>query len=176
MKNLKFKVQVTPEQSAEIQKAIFAKGGKWVSNLVEVRLLDRAFLVVQNGEISYLNTEKRFLQSTSPDLPQWFAHDALERIRKSTPMHKYVTDVYDNVIAVRTTTSYNTLMSTREKITINSPGIAYMWVLGDTTQYDFTRKDQPPLVAMMSCLQYLTIMKRAQDYCDKLNAELNKEG
>ena len=175
MKNLKFKVQVTPEQSAEIQKAIFAKGGKWISNKVEVRLLDQPFLIVHNGEISYLSTEKKF-QNYDPAVTQWFAHDALDRIRKSTPMHKYVVDSFDNVIVVRTTTSYNTLLSTREKITINSPGIAYMWVLGDTTQYDFTREDQPPLVTTMSCLQYPTIMKRASEYCDKLNAELNTKG
>ena len=175
MKNLKIKVQVTPEQSTEIQKAIFAKGGKWISNRVYVRHLDQPFLAVQNGDITYLNTEDGF-QNYAPAVPQWFAHDALERIKKSTPMHKYVVDSFDNVIVVRTSTSRGTETSPREKITINSPGIAYMWVLGDTTMYNFTREDQPPLVTMVSCLQYPTIMKSAQEYCDKLNAELNTKG
>ena len=176
MKHLKFKVQVTPEQSAEIQKAIFAKGGKWVGNRIEVRLLDQPFLVVQNGNISYLNTEKGF-QNYDPAVPQWFAHAALERIRKSTSMHKYVVDAFDNVIVVRTTTSYDARMySRKKKITKDSPGLAYMWVLGETTQYDFTREDQPPLVSMMSRRQYPAIMRLAQDYCDTLNYKLNEEG
>ena len=175
MKHLKFKVQVTPEQSAKIQKAIFAKGGKWVGNVVAVRLLDEPFLVVRNGGISYLNSEKGF-QNFDPAVPQWFAHNALERIRKSTSMHTYVVDAFDNVIAVRTSTSRDTETFPRKKITAHSPGLAYMWILEDTIQYDFTREGQPPLVAMLSWRQYPAIMERAQDYCDKLNAELNKEG
>ena len=175
MKNLKFKVQVTPEQSAEIQKAIFAKGGKWISNRADVRLQDQPFLVVQNGKITYLVTEKAF-QNYDPSVPQWFAHDALERIRKSTPMHKYVVDSFDNVIVVRTTTSYDPPMASRKKITRDSHGLAYIWVLENITQYDFTREDQPPLVTTIPCRPYHHIMRLAQGYCDKLNAELNSKG
>lgn len=175
MKNLKFKVQVTPEQSAEIQKAIFEKGGQWADGTTDVKHMDKSFLIVQNGKITYLVTEKEF-QNYDPAVTQWFANDALGRIRKSTPMHKYVVDSFDNFIVVRTTTSYDTLMSSREKITKDSPGIAYMWVLGDTTMYNFTREDQPPLVTMMSCMQYPPIMKMAHEYCDKLNYKLNTKG
>ena len=173
MKNLKFKVQVTPEQSTKIQKAIFAKGGKWVTNRTYVRHLDQHFLVVQNGEISYIHSEEGF-QNYDPAFTQWFAHDALDRIRKSTPMHTYVVDSFDNVIAVRTSTSRDTVTSPRKKITAHSPGVAYMWILEDTIQYDFTREDQPPLVTMIPCRPYLHIMRLAQDYCSTLNYKLNK--
>ena len=42
MKHLKFKVQVTPEQSSEIQKAIFEKRGQWADGTTDVKHLNRA--------------------------------------------------------------------------------------------------------------------------------------
>lgn len=175
MKNLKFKVQVTPAQSAEIQRAILEKGGKWADGTTDVKHTDKSFLVVRNGRMTCTNSETNF-HDLDPEIQQWFAHNALERIKKITHMYKYVTDEYDNVIAVRTSTSRDTAILSREKITRNSPGLAYMWVLEDTTQYDFTREDQPPLVTMIPCRPYLHIMRLAQDYCSTLNYKLNKEG
>ena len=43
MKNLKFKVQVTPAQSAEIQRAILEKGGKWADGTTDVKHPDNSF-------------------------------------------------------------------------------------------------------------------------------------
>ena len=59
MKNLLFKVQVNPAQSAEIQKAVFEKGGQWADGTTDVKHMDKSFLIVRNGMITCTDNGSR---------------------------------------------------------------------------------------------------------------------
>ena len=72
MKNLLFKVQVNPAQSAEIQKAVFEKGGQWADGTTDVKHMDKSFLIVRNGMITCTDNGSRaklFRESKRVRLP-----------------------------------------------------------------------------------------------------------
>ena len=125
MQDLMFMVQVNPEQSTAIQRAIFEKGGKWADGTTYVRHLDKPFLVVRGGMITWL-------PSLDTDIPQWFAHQALMLIETRTSLKPpYVVDDREDRVAVRENT--RTSPSVLDEAT---PGLIYLWKLGKTTMYN----------------------------------------
>ena len=80
MKNLKFKVQVTPEQRASIQQAVFKKGGSWASGNAFVVCQFCPFLVLKKGCLTTCKDEDDFYENNG-DVKQVFAREALALIK-----------------------------------------------------------------------------------------------
>ena len=100
MKNLKVKAQVTPEQIAEIQKAIFKKGGSWASGDAYVKCQSFPFLSIESGLMKAHDEEEHFIQLPYAQVP---ALDAMCMVENSKP--------YTPDSAVRTTASKKALLS-----------------------------------------------------------------
>ena len=130
MKHTKFKVQVTPEQSAEIQRALFDKGRSCRDQYTTVSNTDMPFMVIKEGKVLFYFSEAAFLEDKSVD--HLFAHEALALIKASTSLKTpYVVDDREDRVAVRenTRTSHSVLDEA-------TPGLIYLWKLGKTTMYN----------------------------------------
>ena len=181
MKNLKFKVQVTPEQSEKIQKGIFKKGGSWASGDAYVKYHSLPFLSIESGFMKAHDVEEHFIQLPYTQVP---ALDALCMVENSRPYTPYSVDIHGDVIAVRTTVSKKALSSNRPEITPLAEGVIRMWEMKPTIQYDvppgfltFKEEDSecPLTVTTLRLLQYKSVMKRAIEYCEKLNNQKGED-
>ena len=172
MKHLTFKVQVTPEQSAKIQQAIFEKGGRWMDDDTHVKYQGKTFLVVRSGMITSTDSESLFL-NLDLEIPQWFAHQALQLIKnirlpkENTPISPaYIVDDRGATVAIRKNTSVRPAMLYR-----NTPGLAHLWTLGDTNRYS-----QYSGATTLYENQYRDeILKEAYKLCAELNNQKGED-
>lgn len=90
MKDLNYKLKVTPEQSAQIQKALFENGCKWANGSKEVRLTKKPYLIIENNEITFMDIEG---QEDFNDyyLPEITSDELLKLLndKPETKRHKY---------------------------------------------------------------------------------------
>lgn len=175
MKHLTFKVQVTPVQSTEIQRAIFEKGGQWADGTTNVNHLGKHFLIVRNGVITCTNSELMVLHNVNNAIPQWFAHEALKLIKDPKLVKEgtslkptYIVDVRGTTVAIREKYIPGTYTSTYPTILDkDTPGLAYLWELGNTSLYC---KKSDSVVSYTNKYRY-SVMEKAYKLCDKLNQE-----
>ena len=164
MKNLKFKVQVTPGQSKAIQEAVFEKGGGWMDQNTMVIHTDMPFLVIDKGTLFFCHNEASFNEE---DIKQVFARFALALIKASTSMNPtYIVDVRGSTVAIRDKNvtginiSYWPIILDR-----NTPGLVYLWELGNTTRYC---KKSNSVISYTNKHRY-AVMEKAYKLCAKLN-------
>ena len=101
MKHLKFKVQVTHEQSILIQQAVFKKGGSWASGNTVVVCEFCPFLVLKKGCLTTCKDEDDFYENHG-DVKQVFAREALALINGCKAIEPvFVVDIRGGEIAVR---------------------------------------------------------------------------
>ena len=130
MKTIRIKVQVTPEQSKEIQEAIFKKGGSWARGDAYVKYQAYHFLVIEYGYLTYCVTEDDFYEHNG-DVKQVFARDALALIKGCKAIKPaFVVDIRGGEIAVRKNTPDRPAVLDKD-----NPGLVYLWFIGVTTQY-----------------------------------------
>jgi hypothetical protein len=173
MKNTQFKVQVTPEQSTAIQRAIFEKRGQWADGTTNVKHLGKPFLIVRHGMITCTDSESMFLNLDTEEIPQWFAHEALKLIKTRTSINPtYIVDVRGSTVAIREKCSPGTNTPVwPQNLDRDTPGLVYLWELGNTTRYC---KKSNSVVSYTNEYRY-SVMKQAHKLCDELNKENNEK-
>ena len=85
-----FKVQVTPEQSKELQEALFAVGKAWWSGSTKVTHTNEPFLFCDRDGITH-TVNYRFFRDDTHRYDLLHFHEALERVKTYKPADVVVT-------------------------------------------------------------------------------------
>ena len=165
MKNLRIKVQVTPEQSEKIQQALLKKAWKQGDQNATVRNTNMPFMVIKEGVVMFFSGEAAFLEYKGVE--HLFANEALKLIKASTSLRPaYVIDDRGDRLAVRKRiirgTNTNVFPAVLDR---DTPGLVYLWEFGKTTRYN----KQSDITTNYGNEHRPDMLKKACVLCDELN-------
>ena len=170
MKNILVKVQVTPEQSERIQRALAEKGGCCVDRNANVNYTDMPFMLIDKGLWTFYHTEARF---NDENIRQVFARGALELIKASTSLRPaYVIDDRGDRLAIRkriiSGTNTNVVPAVLDR---DTPGLMYLWEFGKTTRYS----KQSDITTHYGNEHRDDMLRKACILCDELNNQKGED-